>query len=121
VADSTAKKVKGLYNATVAKSSPADSLAKVREEYPSIAPKKRAPRVLTTKRQKNAAKKAPAKKAAPAPTPVPTNGKYTLKAEGQKDGLYARKDAAVSAGKRSGTTWRVLSPAGKVVAVSDDA
>jgi hypothetical protein len=40
--------------------------------------------------------------------------------DGAKDALYARKDAAVNAGTKSGKNWRVLSPSGKIVAVSDD-
>jgi hypothetical protein len=74
---------------------------------------------------KKAAKKAPAKKAAKKaePTPAPvgpdeTKPRYILTVDGFEETPYARKDAAIKNGVRSGQEWTVTYK-GKTVATSE--
>jgi hypothetical protein len=117
-----------------------EARAVVAKKFPYLAkkaPAKKAPAKKAAKGKKAAAaKKAaapkPSKKAqaqapaAPAPKPEPAapaadpKARYLLQVEGEAEPRrYARKDAAVKNGVRSGKAWEVLYKA-KVVAASSD-
>ena len=70
------------------------------------------------KATKKAAVKPKAEKATPAPTEKPTPERYILVVDGFEETPYARKDAAIKNGVRSGQEW-VVNYKGKTVATSE--
>lgn len=139
-AKATAEKARRVYNDALKanKGNIDKALTEMREEFPSLAAKTRkAPADKKPKAEKKtpAQKKAAVKKAdkiideakqkaaeaAKADEPKAEPERYVLHIEDEwtDPKPYARKDAAIKNGVRSGEAWRVVYK-GKVVAVSDD-
>lgn len=91
----------------------AKNAAKSNAPLPAKAPTKKA-----TKKAESVAPEATVEATPPAAKAAPE--RYLLMVLGEEVVPYARKDAAISNGQKSGRDWRVEYK-GKVVAVSDDA
>jgi hypothetical protein len=110
------------FNAALAEGENIEGAANMtRAKVPAVGKVKVPAAKKVAKKAAKKAKKAPAKKSEPTPVPVgpdETKPRYILTVDGFEETPYARKDAAIKNGVRSGQEWTVTYK-GKTVATSE--